>query len=243
MIDAQRLEPVDSDRIDAIRSPSASSRLPSAGVRPPDELAATSRFVIVDVRVAGGGIIHAALADRNADSRSGHEAERRGRESGVESRRVGIQPAADLFSSPVMNRRIARAWPANAVAAVRKRPLRLLPRHVQRGPRRGRDIAGVGGARPKLHRLGEVANILLDAGLIVIAAAGPDGQRDGNATDSCRGDRLLTIWLGDSMGSDRASDLQLATMDRSLRAHQGVRNRENRYEDRWIAERAMMPSS
>ena len=66
-----------------------------------------------------------------------------------------------------------------------------------------------------LRRLGEVANILLDAGLIVIATAAALTQEDLEVIRTSGGsDRVLTVWLGDRMTTDLACDL-LVTRARS----------------------------
>ena len=62
-----------------------------------------------------------------------------------------------------------------------------------------------------LRRLGEVANILLDAGLIVIATAVALTQEDIEVIRTSGGsDRVITVWLGDRITTDLACDLTLA---------------------------------
>src|SRR6185436_2733800 len=77
------------------------------------------------------------------------------------------------------------------------------------------DIAGVGGVRPEhLRRLGEVANILLDAGLIVVAAAANLAAAEVEALRTAIGeDRLHTVWLGERRDTDLATDIQLPVDD------------------------------
>jgi bifunctional enzyme CysN/CysC len=61
-----------------------------------------------------------------------------------------------------------------------------------------------------LRRLGEVANILLDAGLIVIATAVALTQDDIDVIRTSGGsDRVMTVWLGDRITTNLACDLAL----------------------------------
>jgi len=61
-----------------------------------------------------------------------------------------------------------------------------------------------------LRRLGEVANILLDAGLIVIATARELTQEDIEVIQTAGGaDRVVSVWLGDHTTTDLRSDLVL----------------------------------
>jgi bifunctional enzyme CysN/CysC len=63
-----------------------------------------------------------------------------------------------------------------------------------------------------MRRVGEVANILLDAGLIVIATAVELGQDDLNLLRTSVGsDRVWTAWLGDEVTTDLKSDVMIAT--------------------------------
>jgi bifunctional enzyme CysN/CysC len=65
-----------------------------------------------------------------------------------------------------------------------------------------------------LRRLGEVANILLDAGLIVIATAVALTQEDIEVIRTSGGaDRVLTVWLGDRMTTDLSCDLALTEQE------------------------------
>jgi bifunctional enzyme CysN/CysC len=77
------------------------------------------------------------------------------------------------------------------------------------------DIAGVGGVRPEhLRRLGEVANILLDAGLIVVAAAANLTAQEVESLRTAIGqERVATVWLGDRADSDLSADLQLSAAE------------------------------
>jgi len=77
------------------------------------------------------------------------------------------------------------------------------------------DIDRTGANRLEhLRRLGEVANILLDAGLIVIATAVALTQEDIEVIRTSGGaDRVLTVWLGDRITTDLACDLVLTRQD------------------------------
>ena len=65
-----------------------------------------------------------------------------------------------------------------------------------------------------LRRLGEVANILLDAGLIVIATAVELTQEDIEVIRTSGGtDRVIAVWLGDRMTTDLSCDLVLTPQE------------------------------
>jgi bifunctional enzyme CysN/CysC len=65
-----------------------------------------------------------------------------------------------------------------------------------------------------LRRLGEVANILLDAGLIVIATAVALTQEDIDVIRTSGGsDRVMVVWLGDRMTTDLSCDLVLTRQE------------------------------
>jgi bifunctional enzyme CysN/CysC len=77
------------------------------------------------------------------------------------------------------------------------------------------DIERTGANRLEhLRRLGEVANILLDAGLIVIATAVELTQEDIEVIRTSGGsDRVLAVWLGDRMTTDLSCDLVLTQQE------------------------------
>jgi bifunctional enzyme CysN/CysC len=65
-----------------------------------------------------------------------------------------------------------------------------------------------------LRRLGEVANILLDAGLIVVATARELSQEDMDVIRTAAGaDRVISVWLGDRTTTDLRHDLLLPLHD------------------------------
>jgi len=82
------------------------------------------------------------------------------------------------------------------------------------------DIESRHTARPEhLRRLGEVAHMMLDAGLIVIAAAAGLTSGEVESIRTAIGhDRVATVWIGDRTGSDLVPDLHLPDDERIDRA-------------------------
>jgi bifunctional enzyme CysN/CysC len=68
------------------------------------------------------------------------------------------------------------------------------------------------------RRLGEVANILLDAGLIVIVTAAAVTAREIDQLRTATGeDRMAAVWIGESVTTDIAPDLVVSEEDGALR--------------------------
>jgi bifunctional enzyme CysN/CysC len=183
-------------------------------------IAATGRFALVDnYEISGGGIICEALEDsqtvvrdrvmrRNAKWDASHISE------GRRAERYSQRPVLLLVTGEESTDRKGFARECEARLFDDGRFVYFLGMgNVVHGV--DADIAGVGGVRPEhLRRLGEVANILLDAGLIVIAAAanlsGPEVESLRTAVGP---ERLATVWLGDRADSGLSSDLQLSADD------------------------------
>lgn len=181
-----------------------------------DELVTTGRFVIVDdYEIAGGGIIREALQDsqspvrdrvmkRNAQWDASHISE------GRRAERYSQRPALILITGDESTDRKGLARECEARLFEQGRFVYFLGMgNVVHGV--DADIAGVGGTRPEhLRRLGEVANILLDAGLIVVAAAANLMAHEIDALRTAIGeDRLHTVWIGEARETNEATDLQL----------------------------------
>jgi bifunctional enzyme CysN/CysC len=65
-----------------------------------------------------------------------------------------------------------------------------------------------------LRRLGEVANILLDAGMIVIATAVALTQEDVEVIRTSGGsDRVVAVWIGDRISTDLSCDLLMTRQE------------------------------
>jgi bifunctional enzyme CysN/CysC len=182
-----------------------------------DALGSTSRFVLVDrYQIAGGGLVREAVPDRQAWVRDkvlqreykwAHSlvspewrAERYSQQPGLlivtgvpEADRKGLARALEerLFSQ---GRCVYFLGIGNVLYGV------------------DADIERTDATRTEhLRRLGEVSNILLDAGLIVVVTAIELGQDDLALVGTSVGaERVLTVWLGDTVTTDLAYDIALS---------------------------------
>jgi bifunctional enzyme CysN/CysC len=183
-----------------------------------DVLGATSRFVLVDrFQIAGGGVIRQAIADRQAWARD----KVLRREGKWAHSRIAEERRAERYSQKP-GLLVITGTPAGD----RKGLARALE---ERMFDEGRFVYFLGIANvlygvdadiertdeyreEHMRRLGEVANILLDAGLIVIATAIELGQGDLDLLRTSVGaDRVWTAWLGDEVTTDLASDVVIPT--------------------------------
>jgi bifunctional enzyme CysN/CysC len=177
------------------------------------DLQNTARFVIVDnFEISGGGIVREALPDRQAWVRdkvlrrnfkwqaSGVPEERR-------TARYSQKPTLIVISGPaeVDRKRLARETEARLFEEGRHVYF-LGIGNVLYGV--DADIERTDENRTEhIRRMGEVANILLDAGLLVIATAASLRDDDFEILRTAVGpDRLLTAWIG-ADGPERACDL------------------------------------
>jgi bifunctional enzyme CysN/CysC len=185
-----------------------------------DQCPPTGRFVIVDnYEISGGGIVRQALADKQAWVREK-----------VLSRNYKWEPGAVSCE-----RRIERYSQKPALLIVtgekqvdRKKLARELEARLFDDGRHvyflgiGNVLYGVDADIERtdvnrlehLRRLGEVANILLDAGLIVIATAVALTQDDIDVIRTSGGaDRVLTVWLGDRVTTNLSCDAVLTDQE------------------------------
>jgi bifunctional enzyme CysN/CysC len=180
-------------------------------------LGPTSRFVLVDrFQIAGGGVIREALADRQAWVRDkvlqredkwahSHIAEERRAE------RYSQKPGLLIVTGTRASDRKALARALEERLFDEGRFVYFLGiANVLYGV--DADIERTGQNRQEhMRRVGEVANILLDAGLIVIATASELGQDDLNVLRTSVGaDRVWTAWLGDEVTTDLVSNVRIA---------------------------------
>lgn len=179
-----------------------------------DQCPPTARFVIVDeADISGGGIIREAVADRQSWVREK-----------VLERNYRWHPG-----SVSTERRMERYSQKPTLVVItgdketdRKRLARQLEARLFEDGRHvyflgiGNVLYGVDADIDRtdvnrlehLRRLGEVANILLDAGLIVIATAVALTQEDMDVIRTSGGaDRVLGVWLGDHPTTDLDCDL------------------------------------
>ncbi|HWK12130.1 MAG TPA: GTP-binding protein [Vicinamibacterales bacterium] len=178
------------------------------------EFEATSRFVIVDdFDISGGGIIRESLTDPHSGLResvlrrnlkwssSGVPLERR-------SERLSQRPALLVITGEASTdrKRLARALETRLFDEGRHVYF-LAIGNLLYGV--DADLERTEENRPEhVRRLGEVANILLDAGLIVIATAIDLAQEDAERLRTAVGaDRVAFVWMGDDVATDLTPDL------------------------------------
>lgn len=180
-------------------------------------LGPTSRFVLVDrYQIAGGGVIREPLADRQAWVRD----KVLRREHKWAHSLVSEERRAERYSQRAALLLITGVPSADRKALARSLEERLFNEgrfvyflgigNVLYGV--DADIERTDAMRPEhLRRLAEVSNILLDAGLIVIATA---VELTGNDLELVRtsvgADRVLSAWLGETVTTDVACDVSLA---------------------------------
>jgi len=185
-----------------------------------DDLAATGRFVLVDgYEIAGGGIVRAALPDPQTAVRE--QVLRRNVK--WDHSRVSESRRAERYSQRAVLLIVTGHQSTDRKGLAREIEARLFEdgRFVY-FLGMGNLVHGVDAdlesrheARPEhLRRMGEVAHILLDAGLIVIAAAaGLTAAEVESIRTAITHDSVATVWLGDRTGSDLVPDLHLPDDD------------------------------
>lgn len=181
-----------------------------------DRAADTSRFVIIDdFEIAGGGIIREPLADQQADVREKVFLRNYKWEPSVippERRVARLSQRATLLlvTGPAESDRkgLARALEARLFDAGRIVYFLGI----------GNVLYGVDAdiARDREHRhehlrrLAEVANLMLDAGMILIVTALELTRDDVDLIrTSVNSGRIETVWIGDATAADFPADLQV----------------------------------
>ena len=180
------------------------------------EIAATSRFVIVDdYEIRGGGIIREALPDRQSSVRdqvllrnykweqSLIPPERRAAKYSQKSTLVLITGEREVDRKAIAKDVESRLFEEGKLVYF------LGIGNVLYGV--DADIDRTRENRLQhMRRLAEVANVMLDAGLILIVSAAELTQEDleliKTAVDP---DRIETIWVGDRITTDIAADLRI----------------------------------
>lgn len=181
-----------------------------------DELATTSRFVIVDdYEIRGGGIVREALPDRQSDIRekvmlrnfkwepSIIAPERRAEKYSQKASLLLITGTRDTDRKSVAKDLESRLFEDGRVVYFLGMANMLYGVDA--------DIERKAGNRMEhLRRLGEVANMMLDAGAILIVSAQELSQEDlevvRTAVDP---DRIEVIWVGDHVTTDISYDMIL----------------------------------
>ncbi len=181
------------------------------------DIAATGRFVIVDnCEIRGGGIVREALPDRQAWVRdkvllrnykwepSAISAERRAEKYNQKSRLLLITGGTALERKTLARDLEARLFEDGKIVYF------LGIGNVKYGV--DADIARARESREEhLRRLAEVANILLDAGVILIATAAELTQEDLELVRTAVGPEVVdTVWVGDEVTTDIAYDVLIS---------------------------------
>jgi bifunctional enzyme CysN/CysC len=186
-----------------------------------DELAGTGRFVLVDdFEIRGGGIVREALPDKQAWVRekvlvrnykweaslitSGRRAEKYNQQAmlllvtgdrGVERKGFAKELESRLFDDGKI---VYYLGIGNVLYGV--------DADLDRGPAHRTE---------HFRRLAEVANILLDAGVILIVTAAEVTQDDLEVVKTTvEPDRIETIWVGDAVTTDLICDLVVNDRER-----------------------------
>ena len=182
-----------------------------------EDVAATSRFVIVDdYEIRGGGIVREALTDRQTSVRDRVLLRNYKWEPSIiqpehRAEKYNQKAALILVTGEHEHDRkgVAKALEEQAV---RGRQGGLLPRHRQRALRRGRRHRAQAGEPcwSTCAASAEVANLMLDAGIILVVAAAELTQDDLEVIKTAvQPDWIETVWAGDTITTDLACDLQL----------------------------------
>ncbi len=181
-----------------------------------DEIAATSRFVVVDdFEIRGGGIVREALADQQTAVRDRVLLRNYKWEPSViqaEQRAEKYNQKAALIivtgENEVDRKGVAKAL-ENKLFADGKVVYFLGIGNVLYGV--DADIERKQENRLEhMRRLGEVANLMLDAGIILVVAAAELTQDDLEVIKTAvQPDWIETVWAGDTITTDLSCDLHL----------------------------------
>jgi bifunctional enzyme CysN/CysC len=187
-----------------------------------DQIAATSRFVIVDdYEIRGGGIVREALPDRQSDIRekvmlrnfkwepSIIPPERRAEKYSQKASLLLITGSRDTDRKSLGKDLEARLFEDGRVVYF------LGMANVLYGV--DADLGRQAEHRGEhLRRLGEVANMMLDAGAILIVTAQDLTQDDLEVVKTAVSpDRIEVIWVGDRVTTDISYDLVLGDQEAS----------------------------
>lgn len=195
-----------------------------------DEIAETSRFVIVDdYDICGGGIVRESLPDDQASVRESVFL----RNSKWEPSFIATERRAARFAQRATLILITGPKDADRKGLARLLESRLFDE--------GRSVyfLGIGNllygvdadlARSRenrhehLRRLAEVANLMLDAGMILIVTAVELTREDLDLIEATvEPDRIQTVWVGESGAADLVCDLQLVEQDGEAIAVERIR--------------------
>lgn len=184
------------------------------------DIAGTSRFVIVDnYEIAGGGIITAAMEDEEQELREGTML----RNLKWEVSDVSVEERIEHYAQkPNL---IVLTGPEGTG---KKKLAKLLERELMNQGRYvyymgiGSYLYGVGADTKKasvqdhteqIRRFAEVANLMLDAGMLLIVTATDLTQSDFKILKTVVEREFEIVWVGNDITTDISPDLQLADKD------------------------------
>lgn len=186
-----------------------------------DQLSATGRFVIVDdAEIRGGGIVREALPDRQTWVREKVLV----RNYKWEASLISAERRAEKY-----NQRAILVLVTGSSSSTRKAFAKELEAHLFDDGKVvyylgiGNVLYGVDAdigrssehRREHMRRLAEVANILLDAGVMLIVSAAELGAEDLDVIGATvEPGRIETIWIGDHVTTDLKCDLVLSEHER-----------------------------
>ncbi len=200
-----------------------------------EELAATGRFVVVDdYEIRGGGIIREALPDQQAWVREKVQL----RNYKWEPSNITAEARATKY-----NQKASLVLVTGALEADRKSVAKALEARLFQD---GKIVYFMGIAnvlygvdadiersddnrREHLRRLAEVANLLLDAGIILIVTAQELSQHDLDLIrTTVEVDRVDVVWIGERLTTDINCDVHL---DDTVDPQEGAKLIESRLQD------------
>jgi bifunctional enzyme CysN/CysC len=182
-----------------------------------EDIAATSRFVIVDdFEIRGGGIVREALADRQAAVRdrvllrnykwepSFIQPERRAEKYNQKAALILVTGEDETERKSVAKGLEGKLFEDGKVVYFLGIGNVLYGVDADIGRKQENRLE-------HMRRLGEVANLMLDAGIILIVAAAELTQEDLEVIKTAvQPDLIETVWAGDLITTDLACDLHLA---------------------------------
>jgi len=218
VIDASNLASLDSkERVDRHEVAECTIKLNRAiAFDLAERIAATSRFVLVDnYEIRGGGIVREALLDQQSWVREKVMLRNYKWEPSI----IPIERRAERYSQRATLLLITGSRDADRKGLGKDLEAQLFEEgrlvyflgmgSVVYGV--DADIARAGDGREHLRRLGEIANILLDAGTILIVSAAELTQDDLEVVKtSVDPGRIEVVWVGDAVTTDIAYDLILS---------------------------------
>lgn len=186
-----------------------------------EEMPETGRFVIVDdYEISGGGVVVEALADEH--SRIFESTVRRNEK--WESIAITEEMRAERYNQKACMILITGS-PDNTLRKILAKKLTEKLFHSGRfvyfvGMANllygiGADIRGIGeDVRPEhIRRLAEIGNMMMHIGLILVVSAQDISENDVRILKTSlndRGDRLITVWTGNTITTDLAPDLKFS---------------------------------